>query len=174
MAPAAAIFALLLLPAIAGGDAPGHWVVWLSITLITGWLTFLVALEPDGTRYVIRAVVASALFQALVAIWEFRTKHQLYLYGTSGSQAASGETFFLYGQLLRPSGTLPDPIGLRRSVGLVGAHPDLSRQEVKAFRVFTVFSSLTASSILIRQPIESLSPWAWTLTNTAGCVVVVS
>jgi O-antigen ligase len=116
--PAAAIFALLLLPAIAGADSPGHWAVWLSITLITGWLTFLIAREPDGTRYVIQAVLVSALFQALVAIWEFRTKHQLNLYGASGSQAAGGQAFFLYGRLLRPSGTLPDPIGLGQVLAL--------------------------------------------------------
>ena len=45
---------------------------------------------------------------------------------------------------------------------------------MKAFKVFTDLSSLTTLSILIRQPIELLLPWAETLTKTAGWVVVVS
>ena len=63
----------------------------------------------------------------------------------------------------------PDEVG-----NSLRAHPDLSRQYVYAFRVFTDLSSLTTSSIFIRQPIESLLPWAATLTKTAGWVVVVS
>jgi O-Antigen ligase len=115
---AAGAFALLLLPAVAQADVPGRWLVWLAVTVVTGWLVFLVALESKGVRYVVRAMVISAVFQAVIAIYEFRTKHQLNLYGASGSQAAGGHTFFLYGSLLRPSGTLPDPIGLGQVLAL--------------------------------------------------------
>lgn len=115
---AAVAFVLLCLPAIVQADLPGHWVFWLATTVATGWLAFLVAAEPGGVRYVAGAVVLSGLFQAVLAIYEFRTKHQLNLYGASGSQAANGETFFLYGRLLRPSGTLPDPIGLGQTLCL--------------------------------------------------------
>jgi O-antigen ligase len=114
----APIFALLLIPGVAQAVDPGVWVVWLALTLVTGWLVFLVAVEPGGVKLILGMLMLSALIQAVVAIWEFKTKHQLYLYSTSGSTATSGEAFFLYGSLIRPSGTLPDPIGLGQFLAL--------------------------------------------------------
>jgi hypothetical protein len=43
---------------------------------------------------------------------------------------------------------------------------------VSAFTVFTDLSSLTAPSMVMRQPPESLSPWTAMSANSAGSVVV--
>jgi len=116
--PMSIVFGLLLLPAVAGATSPGSWVVWLLATIATGWLTFIVAREPGGPAFVVSMLVVSALIQSVIAIWEFKTKHQLFLYSASGSTATSDEAFFHYANLIRPSGTLPDPIGLGQVLAL--------------------------------------------------------
>jgi O-antigen ligase len=116
--PMSIAFALLLLPAVAGATSPGSWIVWLAATIATGWLTFIVAREPGGPSFVVSMLVISGLIQSVIAIWEFKTKHQLALYSASGSTAASDETFFRYGKLIRPEGTLEDPNGLGQVLAL--------------------------------------------------------
>lgn len=116
--PMTAAFALLLIPAIVGSSSVGHSLVWISLTIATGWLTFLVAREPGGPAFVAAMLTVTALFQGAIAIWEFRTKQQLNLYGASVGSAAAGNYFFNYGDLTRASGTLPDPIGLGQVLAL--------------------------------------------------------
>lgn len=118
LGPMVAVFPLLLLPGIAQAASPGGWIVWAAVTLTTGWLAFEVAREPGGVRFVVTMLVVSALIQAVIAIWESKTKHQIYLYGNSGTVAVAGEDFFQYGNLIRPEGTLPDPIGLGQFLAL--------------------------------------------------------
>src|SRR5271165_5958340 len=78
------VFAVLLLPAIAGADGPGRWLVWLGVTVAAGWVTYLVACEPGGPRFVGAMLALSALIQASLALWEFKTGHQLNLYSSTG------------------------------------------------------------------------------------------
>lgn len=116
--PMTLAFTLLLLPAIAGSDTPGHWLVWLALTVATGWITYQVAREPGGPMLVAVALGASALIQGALAIWEFRTGHRLNLYQSSATSAVSGNYFFNFGQVTRSSGALPDPIGLGQVLAL--------------------------------------------------------
>lgn len=116
--PMTAAFTLLLIPAIATSSSVGHWLAWIAITIATGWLTFLVAREPRGPAFVAAMLTLTALVQGALAIWEFRTKQQLSLYGSSVASATAGDYFFNYGQLTRASGTLPDPIGLGQVLAL--------------------------------------------------------
>lgn len=108
----------LLLPGILISASPGSWLVWLSVTVVTGWLAFLVACEPSGFRFVVGMLIFSAFLQSGLAFWEFTTKHQLYLYSTAGSVSAGDQTFFQYGSVVRPQGTFPDPIGLGQFLAL--------------------------------------------------------
>ncbi len=116
--PLSIVFALMLLPGFAGSSSAGRWLVWLGATLATGWIVFIVANEEGGVRFVVSMFVLSALIQSALAIWEFKTKHQLYLYSAGGSNAASDESFYRYGNLVRAEGTLPDPIGLGQVLAL--------------------------------------------------------
>jgi O-antigen ligase len=112
------LFAALLVPAIAISNGPSHWLVWIAFILATGWLTYLIACEPGGPGFIATMLAISALLQAAIAIWEFKSGHQLNLYTASASTPASRNAFFRYGSLLRPSGAAPDPIGLGQILAL--------------------------------------------------------
>jgi O-antigen ligase len=116
--PMTAAFVLLLIPAIVTSSGAGHWLAWIAVTIATGWLTFIVAREPRGPAFVAAMLTVTALVQGAIAIWEFKTKQQLNLYGASIGTASAGNYFFNYGQLTRASGTLPDPIGLGQVLAL--------------------------------------------------------
>ena len=109
---------MLLLPAIVGSTNPGYWAVWLAVTLATGWLAFNVASEDGGPTLIAAALTLTAFIQGALAVWEFKSGHQLNLYQASGSTATSDEYFFSYGNLFRPSGATPDPIGLGQVLAL--------------------------------------------------------
>jgi O-antigen ligase len=116
--PAGAAFVLLMIPAIVTSDRIGHWALWLALTALTGWVTYQVAREPGGPRFVAAMLTLSALIQGVIAIWEFRTGHELNLYKPSGSAATAGNYFFNFGGVTRSSGALPDPIGLGQVLAL--------------------------------------------------------
>jgi O-antigen ligase len=79
--------------------------------LALSWLVSRAAATPDGMRLVIAAVVASAVLQAALAIWEFQTGRTLNLFTSTQSNFASGY-FFSYGASNRPTGSYADPISL--------------------------------------------------------------
>ena len=108
----------MLLPAILGSTDPGYWFVWLAVTLATGWLAFIVAGEDGGPTLIAAALTLAAFVQGTLAVWEFKTGHQLNLYQASASSATSDEYFFSYGNVFRPSGATPDPIGLGQVLAL--------------------------------------------------------
>jgi O-Antigen ligase len=113
-----ACVALLVVPLLLGSDT-GDGVVIATMVLV-GWLVARVAREGDDAVVSIYwALAASALLQAVIAIYEFKTKHHLNLYGSAG--AGLNETTYFgtaaghAGELhttQRPSGTLYDPISL--------------------------------------------------------------
>jgi len=111
------IAALLLLPVLAGtqlsatGDHISSPLVVLGTLLAMSWLVSRAAATPEGRRLVIAAVVASAVLQAALAIWEFQTGRTLNLFTSTQSSFASGY-FFSYGASNRPMGSYADPISL--------------------------------------------------------------
>ena len=88
----AALGALLLIPVpvFAGSNIAGTVTV-LAAAGIVGWLTTIVAREPDGANFVLLALVASAAVQAAFAVYELHSGHQINFYGSAGS-ASSGRT----------------------------------------------------------------------------------
>lgn len=116
--PIALVFVLLLIPALAASDAVGTWAVWVAVTVATGCLAFVVASEPGGPRFIAAMLALSGLIQGVLAIWEFRTGQRLNLYEQAGVVTSGSEYFFTYGRLARPSGALPDPIGLGQVLAL--------------------------------------------------------
>jgi O-antigen ligase len=111
------IAALLLLPVLAGtqvsatGDHISSPLVVVGTLLAMSWLVARAAATAEGTRLVIAAVVASAVLQAALAIWEFQTGRTLNLFTSSQTSFASGY-FFSYGASNRPAGSYADPISL--------------------------------------------------------------
>ena len=110
--PMGGAFALLVLPAVVGSNDPGYYIVWLIVTLTTGWLTYLVAREEGGPDLVMLAITVVAVVEGALAVWEFKAGRQLNLYQASGSTTTASDYFFSYAGVFRPDGTLPEPIAL--------------------------------------------------------------
>lgn len=117
---ALALFVVALLPALVAGVDQFGYAQWIVQTALMGWITFLVARQPGGLRYVSLALALSATIQGVLAIWEYKSGHRLDLYASSGSAAVSANYFFQFGTATRSSGALPDPIGLGNFLALVG------------------------------------------------------
>jgi O-antigen ligase len=117
---AAAIAALALLagPLIIGSDSGGA--VLVGAMVLVGWLVSRVAREGEESVLIVYwAVVAAALIQAVMALYEFKTNHHVNLYGSAGSAVTETGYFGTgaghVGELHsthRPTGTLYDPISL--------------------------------------------------------------
>jgi glycosyltransferase involved in cell wall biosynthesis len=116
--PMTAVLLLLLLPALAGSDRIGGWVVWLALTVATGCLAFVIAREPGGPGFIATMLAVSALVQGALAIWEFRSGNRLNLYQPPGSASYGTGYFFTFGRYDRPPGALPDPVGLGQVLAL--------------------------------------------------------
>lgn len=109
---------LLLIPAIVSGDSRASYAVWLAETVLLGWLAFNVARTPGGTRFVLMAITLSAFVEAVLAVYEYESGHQLNLYNNSAVSTASASYFFEYGNVTRSSGAMPDPIALGNVLAL--------------------------------------------------------
>lgn len=146
--PMSLVFAALLVPAITISNGPGHWLVWIAFILATGWLTYLIAGEPGGPAFIAIMLAISALLQGAIAIWEFKSGHQLNLYSASDSTAASRSAFFRYGTLLRPSGAAPDPIGLGQILALCVPLSVALAASVRRLAASIVVVAMTAVAML--------------------------
>lgn len=101
-----------LVPAIASASNVASYTLWLVETLFMGWLVYVVAREPGGGRFVCVMIIGSAALQGLLAVYEYRSGHQLNLYNQSGTTTLGSGYFFSYGSAKRYTGAMPDPIAL--------------------------------------------------------------
>jgi O-antigen ligase len=98
---------------------------WLEASAPLGVLGTLISLfaaayfaaracaDERGFTRVLWAFVIAAAIQALLALWQRATGHQLNLYGSAGQQTfISGGYFFSYLDTTRPPGAFYDPISL--------------------------------------------------------------
>jgi O-Antigen ligase len=106
-----AAFPLLLLP-IATSSHSKPFAVSLGLLLVMAFVVSQVARDEKGLRVVMGAIVAQGILQALVAIWNADTGHILNLYSSAGSTQYATNYIYNFGGLIRPAGTLPDPISL--------------------------------------------------------------
>lgn len=106
-------FVLALLAfAIAEASSPGHYLILIATAVLTGTVAARVVARPGGAAIVATFLVASATVQAVLAIWEFRSGHQLDLYRASATSSFGSDYFFNFGTAYRPAAALPDPISL--------------------------------------------------------------
>jgi O-antigen ligase len=159
---------LLLTPAIAFGASAGSYVTWLAETVVTGWLVFHVARTPGGTRFVVCMIVLSAAIQAVLAVYEYRSGHQLNLYSSSGTSTAAASYFFNYGTVTRSDGTLPDPISLGNVLAL--ATPLVVCLAVSERRWGVRLALLIVGAAIVLGLVVSYSRMSW-IGAGAGLVV---
>jgi hypothetical protein len=101
----------LLIPMLTGSGVFAH-VMLFGAAGLTAWLVSIVVREHGGIDWILGAFSFGAFCQALIAIWELVTKHQINFYGAAGSTVFGSHYFFGYGQTFRPFGTFYDPISL--------------------------------------------------------------
>lgn len=109
----------LVVPGLVQSEHTQAYLLWIGLTLATGWVAYVAAREDGGLRFVTLTVVVSAALQGALAVWEFKSGHRLNLYSASGSVVSGGDYFYNFGTATRSSGTLPDPIGLGNVLALV-------------------------------------------------------
>jgi hypothetical protein len=165
---------LLAAPLVIGSDVGGAVVVGAMV--LVGWLVSRVAGESEhGVHTVYWAVVVAAAIQAAIAIYEFKTKHHVNLYGSAGA-GVSETTYFgtsagRAGELhttQRPSGTLYDPISLGNVLAM--SCPVLVVLAAST-RVFLTRIALVIAGLLIVTALAlSFSRFSW-IGAGAGTVI---
>lgn len=108
---------LLLIPMFEGAAVFAHAVILCTAASI-GWLTSVMVRKLNGVRIVMTCFVLSASVQALFAIYELTTKHQINFYGSAGSAVFGPNYFFGYESTFRPVGSFYDPISLGNMLGI--------------------------------------------------------
>ena len=102
---------LLLVP-IADGLDTDDFVRTLGTLLAVAWVTYRAASLRGGMTIMMGAVAMSALLQAVLALWEYKTGSRLHLYGGAGTAVFGGKYFYTFEDANRPVGSLYDPISL--------------------------------------------------------------
>jgi O-antigen ligase len=101
-----------LLFAIGLAHDPIASVEWLAAICCTAWLVSLTAGDRTGARMVVGAIALSAAVQGALALVEFRTGHQLNVFGTAGTPAFGSDYYFGFSGENRPTGSFTDPNSL--------------------------------------------------------------
>ncbi|MCW2977608.1 MAG: putative rane protein of ExoQ family [Actinomycetia bacterium] len=110
--------ALLLVVPLVGGSSHAHYALLILAMIVTAWLVSRAGALPGGLPLVLTAIVGTAVLQAILALWEFRTGRQLNLYGTAGRAVFGSGYFFGFGGKPRPTGSFYDPISLGNVLAL--------------------------------------------------------
>ena len=108
---------LLAVPAVENGDV-GTTVTLIATMIAMAWLVAQLTRRRGGVGIALGALAASAALQALIAIWQFHTGHQLNLYGGAGEAVFGNDYFFSFDDINRPTGGLDDPISLGNVLAL--------------------------------------------------------
>jgi O-antigen ligase len=118
MALAIPLWIALLTFAVARATSPFHYLLLLGTMLAMGMIARTIASEAGGLEYLAWAFVGSAVLQAAIAIWEFKTHHLLDVYSASGQTSFGNTYFFSFNNLDRPPAGFPDPISLGNVLAL--------------------------------------------------------
>lgn len=107
-----AVALLLLAVPLADSNDARRYLVLLGVLIVVAWLVARTCTLAGGTTVVLVSFVGSAVVQAVLAIWEFRTGRQLNLYSGSGTSVFGPDYFFGFDKVDRPTGSFYDPISL--------------------------------------------------------------
>jgi O-antigen ligase len=160
----------LLVPALAIGTQQTSYAQWLVVTALMAWITFAVASQPGGLRFVALALALSAAAQGALAAWEFKSGHQLNLYTTSGAAAIADTYFYSFGTATRSAGGLPDPIALGNVLALIG--PLFAPLAVIERRPAIRIALIAGGAVCVLGVILSFSRMSW-IGGGVGSVLAV-
>jgi O-antigen ligase len=155
----AAVSLALLVPALALGTQQSSYAQWILVTALTAWITFAVAAQPGGLRFVVLTLAFSAALQGALAVWEFKSGHQLNLYTASGAAATADTYFYSFGTATRSSGGMPDPIALGNVLALIG--PLFAPLAVIERRPLIRIALIVGGAVCILGVIVSFSRLSW-------------
>jgi O-antigen ligase len=141
------MIAALLLPWLEASAPLGVLGTVVSL-LAAAYLAARVCADQRGFQRLLWAFVASAALQALLALWQRATGHQLNLYGSAGQQTfISGGYFFSYLNTTRPPGAFYDPISLGNMLAI--AVPLAAGLLIRAVRTRAWVPALAAAVTLV-------------------------
>lgn len=108
--------ALAIIP-MAHGVRIGETVTVAVTALAVAFLCARAIRQRGGLAVVLLSTLGSLLLQAVLAIWEYRTRKEFDLYSGSASATATNY-FFDYQSQPRPTGTFSDPISLATALAV--------------------------------------------------------
>jgi hypothetical protein len=170
---ASVLFLILLILPVAESPSRTDVVATLISLFAAAYFASRLARTEHGFVMLAWAFVASAGFQAAIAVWESETGHRLNLYGAAGSQTLGPSYFFNYGSQARPPGAFYDPdslgnvlaITLPINVGL-GVHYAMRRR-------WREVAIAVAALALIGVALEiTLSRMSW-IGAAVGLIVII-
>jgi O-antigen ligase len=159
---------LLLIP-IKDGTQTHDFVESLVTLLAVAWVVSRTAREPGGIPLVIGAVLASALLQSALAIWEAKTGSRLNLYNGAGNQVFGDQYFYTFEDETRPVGSLFDPISLGNVLAIAGPLAVAAAARLRGTWRWIV---LGAALIVTLALTLSLSRMAWIGFAVGGVVTI--
>jgi O-antigen ligase len=165
-----ALAGVLLAVPLLSGPSPAHYAGLLATLGAAGFVAARACSRPGGTRIVLAGLVTSAVIQASIELWQLRTGQALNFYGAAGAPVLGRDYFYQFESVIRPSGSLYDPISLGNILAL--ALPAAIGLGVSARSLAARLAWAGAGMWIMLALVLTLSRMSW-IAGVVGAVVVV-
>ena len=168
--PMALLGVLIAVPLLAG-SSPAHYAGLIATIGATAFVIARACSRPGGMTIVIAGLVASAVVQASIALWQLRTGQALNVYGTAGTPVLGRDYFYQFEDVFRPSGSLYDPISLGNLLAI--ALPAAMALSLRARSLGPRLVWAASGVWILLALVLTLSRMSW-IAGTLGVLVVVA
>ena len=168
--PIALALVLIAVPLLSG-SSPAHFAGLLATIGAAAFVTARACARPGGMTIVLGGLVATAVVQASLELWQLRTGTALNFYGATQAPVLGRTQFYQFENAMRPSGALYDPISLGNllAIALPAAVGLSLRSRVAARKAAWAVAGLWIALALVL----TLSRMSW-IGGLAGVCVVVA
>jgi O-antigen ligase len=168
--PIALAVVLIAVPLLSG-SSPAHFAGLFATIAAVAFVTARACARPGGMTVVLGGLVATAFVQASLEFWQRRTGSALNLYGAVEQPVLGRTYFYRFGDVVRPSGALNDPISLGNllAIALPAAVALSLRSKTAGWRIVWAAAAFWIALALVL----TLSRMSW-IGGAAGVCVVVA
>lgn len=167
--PIALAVVLLAIPLLSG-SSPSHYAGLLATLGAAGFVAARACSRPGGATVVLTGLVAAAVIQASIELWQLRTGQALNFYGMAGTPVLGRDYFYQFEDAIRPSGSLYDPISLGNVLAI--ALPAAASLALRARSLAARLAYVAAGTWIMLALVLTLSRMSW-IAGFLGVVVVV-